>query len=69
MASKKLNLAMAKQEIDQSPFITRGLEARNQARETGGYVSLDQVMAELTLMLKQAQRREATKTPQGSPQR
>lgn len=53
---------MAKQQTDQTPFIKRGLNARSQARKTGWYISSDQVVAELTLMLKQAQQAKAAKS-------
>ena len=58
---------MTKQQPVQHAFIARGLAARDQARENGSYISADQIMAELTLMLEQAQR--TPKTNQESPPR
>lgn len=54
------NSDMTKQQTNQKAFIARGLTARDRARKTGRYISSDQVMAELELMLTQAQR--TTKT-------
>ena len=55
---------MNKHQTDQNHFIVRGLDARDRARETGRYISSGQVLAELELMLKQAQQK--TKTTQES---
>ena len=55
---------MNKHQTDQNHFIARGLDARDRARGTGRYISSGQVLAELELMLKQAQKK--TKTTQES---
>ena len=54
------NSDMTKQETNQHAFIARGLTARDRARKTGRYIPSDQVMAELELMLKQAQQKTKT---------
>ena len=60
------NSDMTEQQMNQHSFIARGLTARDRARKTGRYISSDQVLAELDLMLKQAQR--ITKTmPESRP--
>ena len=53
---------MISKETIKSTFISRGLLARDSARVTNHYISSDQVMAELTLMLKEAQQKQAAKT-------
>ena len=58
---------MIQQKTDQHAFLARSLAARDHARETNSYISADQLMAELTLMLEQAQR--TAKTNQESPPR
>ncbi len=52
---------MISKETIKSAFIARGLAARDSTRETNKYISSDQVMTELTLMLKEAQRTDAAK--------
>jgi hypothetical protein len=57
---------MISKETLKSALIARGLAARDSAREANRYISSDQVMAELALMLKQVQRTYAAKTKQES---
>ena len=54
------NSDMTEQQMNQHAFIARGLTARDRAQKTGRYISSDQVMAELELMLKQAQQKTKT---------
>ena len=44
----------------QSEFITRGLVARDNARETNQYISADDVLADLGAMLKSAKSKKLT---------
>ena len=68
LASALGDIARARGITHQHAFIARGLAARDQARETGSYISADQIMAELTLMLEQAQSTQASKTlPESRP--
>ena len=50
------NSDMAQQQTDQHAFLAHGIAVRNRARETGRYISADQVLTKLDLMLKKAQR-------------
>ena len=50
------NSDMAQQQTEQHAFIARGITVRDRARETGRYISADQVLTKLDLMLKKAQR-------------
>lgn len=60
------NSDMAQQQTDQHAFLARGLVARDRARETGRYISADQVLTELDLLLKKAQRTIRTQ-PESRP--
>jgi predicted transcriptional regulator len=51
--------AQVRQRQEQAAFITRGLAARDRARDTGIYVSSDEALARLESRLAQAKQKHA----------